>query len=145
MRGCGAPHDKGQPAKSDLSINSFILRTNECSIIYLLETFPPLFLRIRNTQYSIRNTNKLCKTNPIFDEMNVSASITREYENLQPCGCCKNKPNSNPIYVKLGNLKYEILSEFCILCSVFCVPSSVFCVLYSVFCILCSVFYMLTS
>ena len=59
------------------------------------------------------------KPNLQNDEMNVSASITREYENLQPCGCCKNKANSNPIYVKLGNLKYEILSEFCILCSVF--------------------------
>jgi len=102
---------------------------------------PTLFA---DTQYAILNTQyeqiMQNKANFKNDRKHISTFDTRSSDEFSRFSHPKNKPNSNPIYVKLGNLKYEILSEFCILCSVFCVLYSVFCILCSVFCVLCSVF-----
>ena len=59
---------------------------------------------IRDTQYSIRDTHYAIrdtqyeqiiqnKPNLLDDKMNVSASITKNYENFQPFCRLKNKPN----------------------------------------------------
>jgi len=105
---------------------------------------PTLFA---DTQYAILNTQyeQIMQNKPNLqnDEMNITSLLTNYYGNFRLFSRRKNKPNSNPIYVKLGNLKYEILSET--VYSVFCVLYSVFCILCSVFCVLYSVFYMLTS
>ena len=105
---------------------------------------PTLFA---DTQYAILNTQyeqiMQNKANFKNDRKHISTFDTRSSDEFSRFSHPKNKPNSNPIYVKLGNLKYEILSET--VYSVFCVLYSVFCILCSVFCVLYSVFYMLTS
>ena len=46
-----------------------------------------------------KNEPKRTQTNPISEmpKMNVNSIVTKDYENIYPCGVPKNKPNSNPI------------------------------------------------
>jgi hypothetical protein len=44
-------------------------------------------------------------------KMNVTASITKEYENLRLFSRCKNKPNQTQFIVSLSNLSNPIYSE----------------------------------
>ena len=49
-----------------------------------------------------KNEPKRTQTNPISEKpkMNVNSIVTKDYENIYPCGVPKNKPNSNPISQK---------------------------------------------
>ena len=56
-------------------------------------------MKINPIRHLVKTNPIQTQTNPICEkpEMNVNSIMTKDYENICPCGVPKNKPNSNPI------------------------------------------------